>query len=183
MQRCLDISSPVGSGWCNKDGKLVVDWPGWVVSRLRKQSWNYYLASAVGPANVHPVPVLYDLRCTDMCRIQDCTNKPDDDDDDKGILLSTPKRFTKVTMGDRSFQAAAPRLWNSLPISIRSACTKMILNRNLGHFYLTRHFAIIKFVLRFEQCTLLNAYNNCLWLSWQLVIAFSITQLLCLFKI
>ena len=41
----------------------------------------------------------------------------------KGILLSTPKRFTKVTMGDRSFMAAAPRLWNSLPIDIRSACT------------------------------------------------------------
>ncbi|CAH3032245.1 unnamed protein product, partial [Porites lobata] len=32
----------------------------------------------------------------------------------KGILLSTPKRFTKVTIGDRSFMAAALRLWNSL---------------------------------------------------------------------
>ena len=42
----------------------------------------------------------------------------------KGILLSTPKRVTKVTLGDRSFQAAAPRLWNSLPISIKSTCTK-----------------------------------------------------------
>ena len=40
----------------------------------------------------------------------------------KGILLSTPKRPTKVTMGDRSF-VAAPRLWNSLPVSTRSACT------------------------------------------------------------
>ena len=40
----------------------------------------------------------------------------------EGILLSTPKRFTKVSMGDRSFMAAAPLLWNSLPVSIRSAC-------------------------------------------------------------
>ena len=41
-----------------------------------------------------------------------------------GILLSTPKRFQRVTMGDRSFMAAAPRLWNSLPVDFRSACTK-----------------------------------------------------------
>ena len=26
-------------------------------------------------------------------------------------------------MGDRSFMAATPRLWNSLPLDIRSACT------------------------------------------------------------
>ena len=39
----------------------------------------------------------------------------------KGILLSIPKRFTKVTMGDRTFMATAPRLWNSLPVSFRSA--------------------------------------------------------------
>ena len=37
----------------------------------------------------------------------------------KGILLSTPKHFTKVTMGDQSFMAVAPWLWNHLPISIR----------------------------------------------------------------
>ena len=43
----------------------------------------------------------------------------------KGILLSTPKRFSYV--GDRSFIVAAPRLSNSLPIDIRSACTKIFL--------------------------------------------------------
>ena len=38
----------------------------------------------------------------------------------KGILLSTLKRFTKVTMEDRSFMAEARRLWNSLLVSTRS---------------------------------------------------------------
>lgn len=37
--------------------------------------------------------------------------------------------------------------------------------------------------LHFKQCTLLNAYNGCLLLSWQMLAAFSIMQLLCLFKI
>ena len=49
----------------------------------------------------------------------------------KGILLSTPKCFTKVTMGDRSFMAAAPRLWNSLPVGIRSAGTKSDFKQKL----------------------------------------------------
>ena len=53
----------------------------------------------------------------------------------KGILLSIPKSFTKVTMGDRSFMAAAPRLWNSFLVSIRSACSKSDFD-----FYSARHF-------------------------------------------
>ena len=55
----------------------------------------------------------------------------------KGILLSSLKRFTKVTMEDRStFMAAAPRLWNSLLVGIRSSCNKRVfLNKNLRHFY------------------------------------------------
>ena len=58
----------------------------------------------------------------------------------KGILLSTPKRFTKVTMGDRSFMAAAPRLWNSLPVSIRSACTKSGFRQKLKTFLFSKAF-------------------------------------------
>ena len=30
----------------------------------------------------------------------------------KGVLLSTPTRVTTATMGDRSFEVAAPSLWN-----------------------------------------------------------------------
>ena len=58
----------------------------------------------------------------------------------KGILLSTPKSFTKVTMGDRSFMAAAPRLWNSLPVSIRSACTKSGFRQKLKTFLFSKAF-------------------------------------------
>ena len=58
----------------------------------------------------------------------------------KGILLSTPKHFTKVTMGYRSFQAAAPRLWNSLPISIKSACTKSDFKQKLKPFLFSKGF-------------------------------------------
>ena len=58
----------------------------------------------------------------------------------KGILLSTPKRFTKATMGDRSFMMAAPRLWNSLPISIRSACTTNDFKKKLKTFLFEKAF-------------------------------------------
>ena len=81
----------------------------------------------------------------------------------EGILLSTPKLFTKVTMGDRSFMAAAPRLWNSLPVSIRSACTKSDFKQKV-HFYSARHFVItisiyLDFYIVFLQITFLIA--NC----------------------
>ena len=58
----------------------------------------------------------------------------------KGILLSAPKRLTKVTMGDRSFMAAAPRLWNSLPVSIRSACTTSDFKQKLKTFLFSKAF-------------------------------------------
>jgi len=56
------------------------------------------------------------------------------------ILLSIPKRFTKVTMGDRFFMAAAPGLRNSLPVSIRSACTKSDFKQKLKTFLFSKAF-------------------------------------------
>ena len=58
----------------------------------------------------------------------------------KGIRLSTPKYLTKVTMGDRSFMAAAPRLWNSLPLGIRSAGTKSDFKQKLKTFLFPKAF-------------------------------------------
>ena len=57
LQRCPDIPSPVGSGWCTEDGKLVIDWMG---DQPAPQAVLevHDLASAVGPANFHLVPVL-----------------------------------------------------------------------------------------------------------------------------
>ena len=37
-----------------------------------------------------------------------------------GLLLATPTYRSRVTLGDRSFQVAAPALWNVLPREIRS---------------------------------------------------------------
>ena len=39
------------------------------------------------------------------------------------ILLSYPRFKSKAKTGDRSFTCAAPKLWNVLPLDIRSAST------------------------------------------------------------
>ena len=36
-----------------------------------------------------------------------------------GILRASPTFRTRVTLGDRSFQVAAPKLWNALPRELR----------------------------------------------------------------
>ena len=36
-----------------------------------------------------------------------------------GILIASPTFRTKVTPDDRSFQVAAPKLWNALPSELR----------------------------------------------------------------
>ena len=51
------------------------------------------------------------------------------------LQLSPPSTTTKKTLGDRAFMAAAPKLWNRLPISIRtknsSASFKNVLKTHL----------------------------------------------------
>ena len=39
------------------------------------------------------------------------------------LALKIPQIRTKVTLGDRSFLCAAPRLWNKLPVDIRKSQT------------------------------------------------------------
>ena len=58
-----------------------------------------------------------------------------------GVLLSTPKRLTKVTLGDRSFTVAVPRPWNSLPVTIRSACTMSDFKQKLKRFLFSKAFS------------------------------------------
>ena len=57
-----------------------------------------------------------------------------------GIRLSTPKRLQRVTIGDGSFMATAPRLWNSLPVDIRSACTISDFKQKLKTFLFSKAF-------------------------------------------
>ena len=48
-----------------------------------------------------------------------------------GLLLATPTYTSRVTLGDRSFQVAAPALWNVLPREIRSITDLGIFERHL----------------------------------------------------
>ena len=48
-----------------------------------------------------------------------------------GLLLATPSYRSRVTLGDRSFQVAAPALWNILPGEIRSITDLGIFKRHL----------------------------------------------------
>ena len=48
-----------------------------------------------------------------------------------GLLLATPTYRSRVTLGDRSFQVAAPALWNVLPREIRSFTGLGIFKRHL----------------------------------------------------
>ena len=48
-----------------------------------------------------------------------------------GLLLATPTYRSRITLGDRSFQVAAPALWNVLPREIRSFTDLGIFKRYL----------------------------------------------------
>ena len=47
------------------------------------------------------------------------------------MLLSLPPCKTKITLGDRAFISAAPKLWNSLPSSIRNASSVNLFKSKL----------------------------------------------------
>ena len=47
------------------------------------------------------------------------------------VLLDAPSIRTKVTLGDRAFQVAAPKLWNSLPSELRLINNIDIFKRHL----------------------------------------------------
>ena len=47
------------------------------------------------------------------------------------LLLQTPSCKTKITLGDRAFACAAPKLWNELPLEIRKSPSVDIFKSNL----------------------------------------------------
>ena len=49
----------------------------------------------------------------------------------RAVLLDAPSIRTKVTLGDRAFQVAAPKLWNSLPSELRLINNIDIFKRHL----------------------------------------------------
>ena len=59
---------------------------------------------------------------------------------DSGVLLARPPRILKKTMGDRAFQAAAPNLWNQLPIETRSVKSLDIFKSRIKTFLFMKSF-------------------------------------------
>ena len=47
------------------------------------------------------------------------------------LLLQIPSKRTKITLGDRAFACAAPRLWNDLPYDIRKSASVNMFKRRL----------------------------------------------------
>ena len=46
------------------------------------------------------------------------------------FLLNMPKKITKKTLGDRSFQVAVQRLWNKLPATLKNVdCLHDAINK------------------------------------------------------
>ena len=54
------------------------------------------------------------------------------------LLLNYPRLKSKATLGDRSFNCAAPKLWNALPFDKRSPSTVSIFKAKLKT-HLFRH--------------------------------------------
>ena len=57
-----------------------------------------------------------------------------------GLLLNPVKFKTLTTLGDRSFAAAAPQLWNSLPYLIRSSRSVASFKKTLKTFLFQKAF-------------------------------------------
>ena len=57
---------------------------------------------------------------------------------ENGILLSVPK--TRTSYGDRAFSAAAPLIWNSLPLTIRSCPNERMFRKSLKTHLFKLHF-------------------------------------------
>ena len=53
------------------------------------------------------------------------------------LLLQIPHSKTKITLGDRAFAIAAPKLWNSLPVEIRSSQSLNVFKSRLKFVQLT----------------------------------------------
>ena len=73
------------------------------------------------------------VRLKDKCKYQLRSSKE--------LLLQLPIRKTKKTLGDRSFQTAAPVLWNSLPASVRDIDDFLVFKRTIKTYLFRKAFA------------------------------------------
>ena len=61
-------------------------------------------------------------------------------------LLVSAKARCLPTLGDRAFQSAAPKLWNSLPVEIRNIQTLTSFKRALKTYFFKRAFLTDLFI-------------------------------------
>ena len=59
-----------------------------------------------------------------------------------GILLKPPKGKMLSTLGARSFHAAAPQLWNSLPLKIRNITSIELFKKSLKTYLFSQEFNV-----------------------------------------
>ena len=57
-----------------------------------------------------------------------------------GILLKPPSGKMLVTLGGRAFQAAAPHLWNELPLQLRTIQSVEVFKKSISHSFLSSFF-------------------------------------------
>ena len=57
-----------------------------------------------------------------------------------GILLEPPRGKMLATLGERAFQAAAPQLWNELPLQLRTIGSVEIFKNSIKTFLFKRFF-------------------------------------------
>ena len=57
-----------------------------------------------------------------------------------GLLLQPPSFKSSVTLGDRSFAVAAPKLWNSLPLSVRNRASFATFKKSVKTFLFGKAF-------------------------------------------
>ena len=71
-----------------------------------------------------------------------------------GLILEDPTCRYKVTLGDRSFRASAPKTWNALPKGIRDQTNIITFKTMLKRIYSEWHIPI------FFNCTMKYNVNS-----------------------
>ena len=78
--------------------------------------------------------------------------------------LLPPRTITKKTLGDRSFMASAPKLWNRFLSNIRAVndlnCFKtLLITHLLRQAFIVRFYTFFFYILKSSNCIFLGIYS------------------------
>ena len=68
---------------------------------------------------------------TELLKVKSSTHSHNLRSSHDTLLLQIPSHKTKVTLGDRAFACAAPKVWNNLPLEIRKSSSLNIFKSRL----------------------------------------------------